>query len=358
MIVNLDSLIFSLQHAGGISAYWSEILKRFDENVNFCIFGSDSDNVFAKEICNYRPTFESEMPVNIRRYLPFLKKLADESIFHSSYYRVSMQPNVANVTTVHDFTYEYYMKGLSRFVHSAQKKFAIKNSEGIICVSENTKLDLIKFYPDIDESKIKVIYNGVSDKFDRIIDAKAMLSELFPELLHEQYIIFVGDRSPYKNFDKAVDVLKKLPTFQMVVVGGKLFSEDEQAIVDSLEGRLFHYRGISTELLNVLYNNAFCLLYPSDYEGFGIPVLEAMKSGCPVISTNKSSIPEVAGVAGLLVDETSTNKFLIEIAKLSNTDFRERLQDEGFAQAAKFSWDKCFEETVSFYQEIYKRKFG
>jgi len=354
-----DNIIFSLQKAGGISLYWFELSKRI-VNCKYKVesYQFKNNNIFD---ISFSKTMQAEsyIPLSLLRYLPFTRKLTKKCIFHSSYYRVSIQNNVANVTTVHDFTYEYFSSGIKQKIHSWQKNFAIRHSAGIICVSENTKRDLQRFLPDIDPTRIKIIHNGVGDEFFPIESSgKFKDHDLFSSLYDKKYVLFVGDRSPYKNFDKAVETLKHFSDLFLVVVGGKPFSESENKILFGLDGRFSSYQGVSGEALNWLYNNAFCLLYPSSYEGFGIPVLEAMKSGCPVVSSNFSSIPDVAGDAALLVDEITVEQLSKCVASLYDLDFRKGLIDKGFNQANKFSWDKCFEETMGFYEEVWEREFG
>lgn len=164
-------------------------------------------------------------------------------------------------------------------------------------------------------------------------------------------VLFVGARSGYKNFDLAVQAISAMPKLSLSVVGGGDFSEKEKALLNELiPGRDKWLGRLSDAQLNVEYNQAYALIYPSSYEGFGIPVLEATKAGCSVVAVNSSSIPEVAGDAAFLAEKTHIDAF-IEGLKYVEAN-KARLRDKGFLQASKFLWDKCYQETLSTYKEL------
>lgn len=358
MNIAYDNVVFSLQRVGGISNYWYQLSKRLQNSIDHSVsfYGFKDENLFRKEL-KLKSLTKSKLPLQLFRYLPLTTKLPSKAIFHSSYYRVCLQRDVVNITTVYDFVYEYYSNKLtpSKLAHSFQKQFAVTYSQGIICISESTKKDLLYFYPYIDPELIKVIYLGADEKFTPLDNKQSYLSLISPSLKPLQYILYVGSRKPYKNFSKALEVISLNPDLLLVVIGGKEFSSQEKKFFSSFENRVLHFTGVNSRDLNVLYNNAFCLLYPSIYEGFGIPPLEAMKAGCPVVSTNSSSIPEVVGDAGLLVSTVTTSALVDKLNILRNKSLRMSIINSGIRQAKKFSWDRCFEQTVEFYEETYRR---
>lgn len=358
MQIFYDNIIFSLQKAGGISVYWYELLKRSTNEFVFC-FETKNENIFGQKL-NIFSKKERNLSIKILRYLPFTKKLPSQSIFHSSYYRTIFQKDVAKIITIYDFTYEIYCGGLQRFIHSFQKKIAIQNADGIICISNSTKNDLFKFLPNTPNDKVRTIHISASEEFYPLDKIRINLEETkFENLKDKKIILYVGDRkSSYKNFILAVETTSLLVNHMLVSVGGGNITEKETALLDrQLKNRFVHFSNITSSELNLLYNIAFCLLYPSSYEGFGIPIIEAMKAGCPVVSTDFSSIPEIAGDAALLVDKIDVENFVQKIKELENPNVREKLIEIGLRQAELFSWDKCFDETHAFYKEIWDKKF-
>jgi mannosyltransferase len=352
MKVVFDNIIFSLQKSGGISVYWFELISRFlKEYTNDCTFieaFGGTQNLFRKgflipaDVITKDTTF---LPVQLARYLPVFAPSSEPAIFHSGYYRVPFAPRskFKQVLTVHDFTYEKFTTGLKKEIHSLQKKLAINNADIIICVSESTRQDLLVYYPQCKNKDIRVIYNGVSH------DYKPLSNQLQTND-QRPYILFVGSRAAYKNFNLTVDLLSGLPDYDLVLTGNPLNSSEKALLETKLRGRYKIYPEITNQKLNSLYNSAFCLLYPSMFEGFGIPVLEAMRAGCPVIALNNSSLPEVCGSAGLLLEKPDLKSLIsaLNYIRLNRSD----IIKAGFKQAELFSWDKCFQEIIGVYRDL------
>lgn len=362
MNIDIDNIIFSLQKGGGISVVWQQHLKRLlkDEEFKCRIIEYDgaTANFFRQQLLINDKLIDtcSDNLLTLKRFLNLKSQNKEKHIFHSSYYRTQRGKNVINITTVHDFTYEYFMKGMSRTVHSWQKNAAIIKSDGIICISESTKRDLQFFLPNIDPNKIRVIYNGV-DKVFRQLKEDEVLNIVNP-FDDYSYAIYVGDRkSLYKNFDMAVTTCK-LANMRLLIIGGGQLTEKECNDLNSKLGK-DNYKGLlnlSEEHLNYYYNKAYCLLYPSFYEGFGMPVVEAQKAGCPVIATNSSSIPEVIGNRYLAITDPNPQKLAEKIKELSfNNSLRNETVELGLIKSRQFDWQNTYNQTIEYYKELYTK---
>jgi mannosyltransferase len=358
----LDNIIFSLQKAGGISAVWYELLQRIitDTELNPCFLEARNENIFREKLKISTDKILqnpfSHFPIQIQQFLN-PNNLKEKGIFHSSYYRTSNNPNSINITTVHDFTYEHFRTGLPKVIHHYQKGNAIKNSKQIICVSQNTKEDLFRFFPKLNPDQVIVIYNGVSPVYQPLtIKDETELKNIL-DFSSGSFVLYVGERKEnYKNFEIAVKACS-LAKAQLVLVGGGSLSAREITILNQSLGVNSYklLQGISNERLNLIYNHALCLLYPSVSEGFGIPILEAQRAGCPVISTNYTSIPEVAGKGAILLDEVTEHSIADAISLIRNDlTFATALKEEGFKNAQRFSWDLCFQQTKDLYKEVYE----
>lgn len=356
MDILLDNIIFSLQKSGGISVYWYEILSRIinQKEINYIFVEEEvkDTNIFRNKLkLDANNSIHSNLKMNsiLNRYRNLeLNTKNDNYIFHSSYYRtvskrVKKENNIQEIVTVHDFTYERFSSGLKKWVHSWQKKKAIKAADVVICISENTKKDLLYFYPQFSNKDIRVVYNGVSKDYNVIPELKETND-------NTPFFLFVGSRTGYKNFDFVVEAVSTLENYVLKIVGGPLSKNESILLEKNLSGRWQFYSDVNNKELNVLYNTAFALLYPSSYEGFGIPIVEAMKAGCPFISLKGSSITEVAGEAGYLMTELNVNDFYKGVELIKNN--RDKIVELGLLQGNLFSWDKCFDEMLEIYKEL------
>jgi len=334
--LHFDDIIYQLQPHGGVSTYWQEITSRIVNTNDFEI-----NRTIGSKITRYLPVY------------------TNTQIFHSSYYRIPLGKSAKTVVTVHDFLYEYgYLQTLNASINIWQMKLAINRADAIICVSENTKKDLLSLYPKlINHPHIYVVGHGANLKIDETLNLKPPNRLLDLGTMRKRYILFVGKRLKYKNFQSAIVAFSKssLPKlgFSMICVGSN-FSDMENQFLEKLgvQSNVIALENVTNRELNYLYQNAFALVYPSLYEGFGLPPLEAMNCGCPVIASNISSIPEVVGDAGILINPEDTEAIASALEVLLDDKVRHKYISQGLERAMLFTWEKTAQKHIDIYQYL------
>jgi glycosyltransferase involved in cell wall biosynthesis len=273
-----------------------------------------------------------------------LQKICDRhkiDLFMSTYFTTPI--STPAILIVHDMVPE--VMGMDLDIPMWQEKsYAIQYASKYIAVSQNTIYDLCRFYPQIDPQKnVTLARNGIDPLF---IPSLATAIDRFQakHRINKPYFLVVGDRvgfAAYKNvihFFRAITELPDYHRYEIVCVGGA--SELEPELVELAIGIQVHRLDLADLELQAAYSGAIALVYPSLYEGFGLPILEAMACGCPVITCRNSALPEVAGDAAIYVSETDVTDLIYALKKVQEPKVRQQLIEVGLQQSRKFSWKK------------------
>jgi glycosyltransferase involved in cell wall biosynthesis len=366
--VAFDQQIFLLQEYGGISRYFCNLSQQLvqTQNVDVRVFAPLHTNrnlSAANDIAGAGYFLPQLHPKLMRLAMEVSKHTARFSInrfapdiLHETYFSYDdYKPQAAKrVLTVYDFIHERYSDMFeNHHMTSEPKKAAALRADHVICISESTRRDLIEFC-DVPEDRISVVYLGADVGFRK--------NETLTGPDNNQrrpYLLFVGNRGGYKNFDGFVDAFSHSPRlladFDIVCFGGGPLNTQElqMAAHCGLRSNQITQFGGEDHVLAQLYQNAVAFIYPSFYEGFGIPPLEAMAAGCPVISSNTSSLPEVVGDAGEYFNPVDQDSMIAAMEQvLYSTSYCTKLIERGHKQESKFNWKKCADETLAIYRDL------
>jgi len=284
----------------------------------------------------------------IRRFRP--------EIVHKTYYSkdVFAPKGARRVITVYDMISERFPAEFAGSHFTDAKRFAISHADHILCISENTQHDLIELF-GIAAERTSVVCLG----YDEFALSAAEEGGASYQEGSRPYLLYVGSRGGYKNFEGLARAYANSSylrsVFSVLCFGGGAFTRDELAVFQQLKLSDIHVRQISgsDNLLASMYKNAAVFVYPSLYEGFGIPPLEAMSMGCPVVCSNTSSIPEVVGDAGEYFDPNDIESMRVSIETvLQSTSRRQELVTKGHVRRSLFSWQRCANETLNVYRSI------
>jgi glycosyltransferase involved in cell wall biosynthesis len=264
--------------------------------------------------------------------------------------------------TVHDLTFEFYPETMTRFARqywSTCSRYGLKNANAIITVSESTKRDLVAEY-GVDRERVTAVPLALDDSLDRSVTPTEHRTVRSQYDIDGPYLLYVGTIEPRKNIARLIKAFDRTKDetgcdHQLVIVGKKgwLFDDVFQVVRNrGLETEVLFTGFVPDEHLPALYDAATGFVFPSLYEGFGLPPLEAMSYGTPVIVGNSSSLPEVVGDAGILVDPENVESISHGITRLlTDTELRAELEEKATRRAVEFSLARLAERTL----EVYRR---
>jgi len=383
MKIGID--ISQIVYGTGVSFYTQNLVEnllKIDKKNEYVLFGGslrqqEKLRDFGAKVFPFPPSL-ADFVWNRLHILPVEKFIGSIDVFHSSDWT---QPptKAAKVTTIHDFGFLKYPETAHpkiAAVHKRRLEWVKKECDLIIAVSEATKKDIIEIL-GIPAEKIRVIYEATPTDIDRIEDQKVIDKVKKKFGVKGNYLLTVATLEPRKNLKRIIEAFKLFSNgsngnrinsnrleknsgnsrMTLVIVGKAGWDEEISRLAKKQLSNIIFTGYINREVeLSAFYSGAACFVFPSLYEGFGLPILEAMKCGCPVVSSNLSSMPEVAGEAGILVDPLDVKDIAWGINEvIGDKGRRESLIKKGFEQVKKFSWEKTARETLKVYQQAVKK---
>ncbi len=356
MEILIDNQVYENQNFGGISRYFNELQDGIKSIQRMELY----EQKVSVKTEFFKKLFYRTMPFGIKQkstssyknefYRSQLKK-REYDVFHPTYYDNYFLETLEKpfVITVHDMIHEKYPEYFGSRPDSINKRRLCIKASKIIAISETTKNDIIEIF-GISENKIEVIYHASNFRCIKALKPKL-------DFQRKEYLLFTGNRNTYKNFLTflvAVEpLLKGKPDLILICTGPKFNRAEEKWIRDlQLEKCIFQYYCEKDEELAYLYRNAVCFVFPSLYEGFGFPLLEAFACGCPVVSSSGGALSEIAGDAAIYFEPKnlkSMRNAMYEV--IYNESIRSELVRAGKQRISEFSWDKCRKETYSLYEK-------
>jgi glycosyltransferase involved in cell wall biosynthesis len=377
MIIGID--VSSIPYGTGVSNYTLNLIKnliKIDKTNTYKLFFSSFRLPLPKEIETCRShknvqIYHFKYPLSFLNFLwnklhliPIECFIGKCDVFHTSDWTQPPAIKAKLITTVHDlvpFLFPQWSSPKIIKTHRLKMKKAIKKCHQIICVSQNTKNDLIKIFPKVKTEKIKVIYEAAEDKYGQFqkLDKKSQQKKL--EIIKKQYglnhfLLCQGTREPRKNLKRVIKAFlmfkQKYPTSKYeLAIGGKYgWGED---IKKYRNGYIKLLGYIPEQHMVALHASALALIYPSLYEGFGLPIVKSMKVGTPVITSKTSSMKEIAGNAAIFVNPKSTKSIFTAIEKMcKSSSTRNNLAKRAINLSQKFSWTQTALETLNVYNKV------
>jgi glycosyltransferase involved in cell wall biosynthesis len=353
----------------GIGTYVRNLLRhlsRIDHETDYVLLCRPSDRGIAAELGeNFRPVVEASPAYSVREQLLVPMDLRREGVdlFHAPHYVLPPLTPCRSVVTIHDCIHlrfpQYLPNKLGYAYARASLWVATHRSNRIMTVSEASKRDILRYFR-VPESKIDVIYNAIDERFGEMPDEEEILRVRERYQLNDPFVLYAGNIKPHKNLERLIEAFHtlrrgELQHVKLLIIGDQIskYATLRRAVHRyKLHKHVRFFGFVPDRTLAVLYRLAGVFVFPSLYEGFGLPPLEAMASGTPVITSNVSSLPEVVGDAALLVDPYEPEAIADAMRRvLTDQQLRDDLVRKGLVRASGFSWDRSVRRVREIYEE-------
>ncbi len=375
MVIAIDGNEANVSNKVGIGQYAFELLKQFSGNqvsdIKYRVYLKDAPKEhMPEESENWKYEIVGPRKFWTQIGLPlklYTERQKPDVFFSPTHYAPRFSP-VPTVISIMDMSFEYFPELFAKndlYQLRNWTRYSAKNAAKILTISQASKNDIIKFY-GVPDDKIVVTPLGVRE-VERSKHKVLSMEDLKEKYkINKPYILFVGTLQPRKNIERLIEAFSKLRTVnselsnhQLVIVGKKgwlyepiLEAPEKHGVKDEVKFLDF----VTDEDIPAFYQNAECFVLPSLYEGFGLPVLEAMRYGCPVVTSNISSLPEAGGDAAIYCDPESVEDIAKQIEKvLTDSELRKKMVAAGRDQIKKFSWEKSAKETLEVLKEATKQ---